>query len=192
VQKMSRKTERIITIVISAGMLIFTGLQWTTNYKKAKNYEKRVERLEHKVDSLNDRINEKDNRIDQLYSESLRKYANDYREIINKSSRAIEEYKKFAYNWGPGELGDKFPEERKRRLNELKGKLEAIVDHVQRYRLLLDPFAKSLDGTINTFNDELAGDNETDIFRTFNTIKESAESQIGALEIQLDKIGKMK
>jgi hypothetical protein len=182
----------ILALIASWGMLIVAIMGWVTNRNKAKDFEKEVISLERRIDILENLIDKKDNQIEELYSESLRRYANNYRKIIRASSEATDDYKRFVHDWGRKEYQDRFAEEKERRFNELKGKLEAIVDHVERYRPLLNPFESTLNGRVDYFHDQLIQDNEDEILKTFATLKESVDSQIDALETQLNRIGATK
>lgn len=179
---------QILALIASWGMLIVAIMGWITTHNKAEGYEEQLKMLERRIDSLNDQIGEKNNRIKKQYAESLRRYSDNYRKIIRASSQAIDEYNDFVHNWGKKEFPKTFPEEKKKRFNKLKGKLDAIVDHVKRYRPLFNKFGNTLNGRVDYFHDQLIGDNEDEILRTFYTLKLSAESQIDALETQLDRI----
>jgi len=53
---------------------------------------------------------------------------------------------------------------------------------------LLNPFAKSLNGKLDIFEEQLSKGSEEEILRTFNSVSEGAESHVGSLEVQLKNL----
>jgi hypothetical protein len=150
-----------------------------------------VQKLSMDVESLRQEIVYKNSVIEEQkkkYAESLRKYTNEYRDLLKEASNEIDEYNKFVNDWGPREFKNRFPEEKVRRFNRVKGKLDAIVDHVRRYRRILVPFSESLNGRLNTMQSELARDNEASILRAFTALSGGVKSQIDALVLELDAL----
>jgi hypothetical protein len=150
-----------------------------------------VQKLSIDVESLRQEIVYKNSVIEEQkkkYAESLRKYTNEYRDLLKEASNEIDEYNKFVNDWGPREFKNRFPEEKVRRFNRVKGKLDAIVDHVRRYRRILVPFSESLNGRLNTMQSELARDNEASILRAFTALSGGVKSQIDALVLELDAL----
>lgn len=126
----------------------------------------------------------------KYYSSSLGVYAQIYRDLLSRGATELESYNHFVKVGQSDFIGqpNRFRDEKDRRFNVLKGKMSAIVDHVNRFRGLLEPFSKSLNGRVERLNDGLSSENERLILRTFESLNEGATSQITALEEEIKRL----
>jgi len=173
------KIIAILSLVMAAIMTYVAVMTYWDNKQLRKDIGKLKQNIVFKDKELENKRH--------LYHESLSKYAVTYRELLTAVSTNIDKYNKFLYEWGPVEFPDqdRFQKERARRFNEVKGRMDAIVDHVNRYRRILVPFSRSLNGRIERMRDDLAADDEQSIIRSFKALNSGVTSQIGALEEEL-------
>jgi len=155
--------------------------------EEVNNLKKQLNNMEEDLRKKDEDLKRKDNTIKKQYKESLRKYANEYRDRMATANYSINEYREFLI-WGRPEYRERFEEERQSRFNEVKGKLDAVVDHVERYRPILEPFERTLNGRLNRLRIQINENDEEVILREFNALNEGVESQIGALEVQINRL----
>lgn len=193
----SKSFTGVILVFIAFGAITFVALggcnasqnERTRLQEENTRLLEEVNKLKEQVSYLREESKRKDKTIKKQYDVSLRKYAAEYRERISVAVTSIDDYRRFAYEWGRNEFRERFPEERHRRFNRVKARLDAIVDHVRRYRPILEPFANTLNGRLNRLDDQLLGNNEDEILREFEALREGVDSQIGALETQINRLG---
>jgi len=171
------KILAIISLIINAILAYVAVMSYIDNKQLKVDIEERKQEINFKNKELENKR--------QLYQESLRRYASTYRELLKAGSAEIGSYNEFAYEWGPREFGTRFPEERARRFNRVKSRMDAIIDHVNRYRRILVPFSRSLNGRIEEMRDALAENDEHLVRRTFLALDGGVTSQIEALEEEM-------
>ena len=176
----------IITTVLSLLISAIMAYVAVMTYMDNKQLKKDVENLKQEIIYKDEELEKKR----QLYQESLSKYALTYKELLAAGSAEIDKYNEFVYGWGPLEFKDRFPEERARRFNNVKGIMDAILEHVNRYRRILVPFSRSLNGRIERMRDDLSEDDEQSILRSFEALNSGVRSQIEALELELKALSR--
>jgi len=177
------KTLAIISLIINAILAIVAVMTYIDNKKLKVDIEERKQ----EVISKNKEFENERQLYQELYQESLRKYASTYGELLKAGSVEIGKYDEFLNDWGPREFPDpdRFRVERTKQFNKVKGKMDAIIDHVNRYKRILVPFSRSLNGRIERMRDALAADDEDSIQRIFIALESGVTSQTEALEEEL-------
>ena len=159
-------------------------------HQQADEYSKRIGKLEKQVKSLNGQIENKDQELERKRAElekGLLAYTKHYKDKIIAAKAAISYYQSFDTEANRKEPGDQFAKQHTKSLKDAKNKMQALVDHVQNWKLVLTEFEKLLNGRIVSLNESLIGNNIDQAFQRFGVIQENVDSDIDRLKAALGK-----
>ena len=180
----------IATVVVS---MITAGTAVQGCYReetRANENATRLEEVEEQVKLLRADLEFKSAEVERQKRElkrSLDTYAIYYREKVKNAQAAIDVYTDFDTEVNRKELEAEFDRQHRELLDEAKIKLEALVDHVMKYRPVLAALEETLNGRITALEEQLSDNNVNGFLSRFGVLRENVESDLVRLKQELDK-----
>ncbi len=156
---------------------------------RANQNAARLNEVEEQVKSLKAELESKTREIERQKSEldhSLRTFAIHYRDKVKNAQAAIDRYRSFDTEGNRKELGAEFDRRHRELFADAKVKLEALVDHVKKWRRVLAALEKALNGRVTALEEQLSKDDVDAILNRFGILRENVDSDLDRLRQELD------
>lgn len=116
---------------------------------------------------------------------SLQAYAQHYRERVKAADDAMNAYLAFDTPANRAELRTGFDTQRTARLRDARIKLQALVDHVKKWRPVREAFARLADGQVDALERAIIANDDQEILRLISILNENVESDVDRLRTAL-------
>lgn len=150
----------------------------------------RLQEVEEQVKSLKDEVESKTRLIEQQRRDlqrGLDSFALYYRDKVKNAQTAIDRYTSSDTEENRKELGADFDRRQRELLADAKVKLQALVDHVKKWRPVLAALEKALNGRVTALDEQLLKDDVDGILSRFGVLRENVDSDLDRLRQELDK-----
>ncbi len=136
-----RTTLEIITVVATCVIA-------ATAVKGCSTEQQRSQQLESEVTAIKEQLKASDEELERRRRElqkSLTAYMSHYRTLISEANEAVAKYQNFDTPKNRKEYGKGFDQRKAELLKDAKPHIQALVDHVENWKPVLEAFGQMLD-----------------------------------------------
>ncbi len=181
-----RTTLEIITVVATCVIA-------ATAVKGCSTEQQRSQQLESEVTAIKEQLKASDEELERRRRElqkSLTAYMSHYRTLISEANEAVAKYQNFDTPKNRKEYGKGFDQRKAELLKDAKPHIQALVDHVENWKPVLEAFGQMLDGRVAAVKDKLERSDDQELLTRFDALHNTVESDMDRLNRALDDAAK--
>jgi len=182
------------TAVGFLAVLLFIALGWSwslaTQKEDLSTQNTKIEQNKISAEKEAQANLERAERLQKELAESRRRsideFARIYQDLMQRADEAVTKYRRFDTATNRSELGDRFQSRQKELLEDVRVKMQALIDHVEKWKPVAEALAAAVNGRVRSLNDALRAEDYAGAFRNLAVLKETYGSDITRLRSYLD------